>query len=335
MSTIPPKAHFFWIGPSLPFAYVFAVRSAALRGELEAVTLHHTDALQPGPELELLAGTPGVTLARVDPLAWLESIGADLGVGAGLAELYARVDRPVARSNILRAAVLYEQGGIYLDLDTVTLHSLRPLLKSRQFLGYEHIVWPYFVLESRSPLLKLKSEALSWARTLCRLMPAGYRVFRKLAPLYYECINGAISGGIVRGPLMASYLRAMLRVPLERQMQPHALGTYLLQEVVAGYTGDDLEIHGPDVFYPLAPEVSEHWFRIVERVDLADVLRPTTRVVHWYASVRTRELLPKISPSYVKMHASRQLYSALVAPFVELAGEDSVRDGVGPSSGSA
>ncbi|HYO96599.1 MAG TPA: glycosyltransferase, partial [Polyangiaceae bacterium] len=239
------------------------------------------------------------------------------------------------RSNILRAAVLYEQGGIYLDLDTVTLSSLRPLLNSPQFLGYEHIVWPYFVIKSRSPLLKLKSEALSIARTICRLLPAGYRVFRKLSPLYYECVNGAIAGGVARAPLMASYLRAMLRVPRERQLQPHALGTYLLQEIVGGYTGDDLQIHGPDVFYPLAPEVSEHWFRIVERVDLADVVRPTTRVVHWYASVRTRELLPKISPSYVKMHASRQLYSALVAPFVEVPGDDSARDGIRPSVGSA
>ena len=41
---IPDRAHFCWIGSSLPWAYVFAILSAAERSELAQIFLHHTDA---------------------------------------------------------------------------------------------------------------------------------------------------------------------------------------------------------------------------------------------------------------------------------------------------
>jgi hypothetical protein len=54
--------------------------------------------------------------------------------------------------------------------------------------------------------------------------------------------------------------------------------------VVGRYARDDLTIQEPHVFYPLPPEISEHWFRIGRSVRLDAVLLPETRVVHWYAS---------------------------------------------------
>ena len=41
------------------------------------------------------------------------------------------------------------------------------------------------------------------------------------------------------------------------------------------------------------------------------MLRPSTRVVHWYASVKTKHLVPRIDEAYVEEHASTQLFSAL------------------------
>ena len=43
--TIPARAHFCWIGTRLPWAYAFAVLSAAERSELPEIVLHHTDVL--------------------------------------------------------------------------------------------------------------------------------------------------------------------------------------------------------------------------------------------------------------------------------------------------
>ena len=313
---LPAQAHFVWMGPSLPWAYVLAIRSAAIRGELDGVTLHHTDALNTGPGLDLLEGTQGVRLARLDPLECARQVGAELGLDAGLTELYARVQSPVARSNILRAALLHLLGGIYLDLDTVTVKSLRPLLVDHQFVGCEHIVWPRSVLVSSSRLLRYKSLALSSLRDGLRRLPRGYRYFRGMSGLYYHGINGAIVGAEPRAPLMAQYLQAMVAEPQDRQQAKHGLGTHLLQLQVEGYTGQDLKIHTPDVFYPLPPEIAEHWFRLGSRPRLDEALYPTTHVVHWYASARAKPFVEAVCPDYIRQHAHRQLYSALVEPFL-------------------
>jgi hypothetical protein len=49
----------------------------------------------------------------------------------------------------------------------------------------------------------------------------------------------------------------------------------------------------------------------VANLDLA--LRPQTRVVHWYASVRSKPYIALIDPNYVRTHRHTQMYSALVS----------------------
>ena len=80
--------------------------------------------------------------------------------------------------------------------------------------------------------------------------------------------------------------------------------------------GAGFVVHPPEVFYPLGPEISHQWFRVRPRVALDEALSPATRVVHWYASVENRALYERIDPAYVRAHAERQLFSALVRPFV-------------------
>jgi hypothetical protein len=107
----------------------------------------------------------------------------------------------------------------------------------------------------------------------------------------------------------------MARVPAERRMVRFALGTHLLQEQVAEYRGGDLVVQPPAVFYPLAPEISEHWFRPTRRVALDELLGRETRVVHWYASVRTKQLVPRIDPAWVDAHAGDVPFAALARRF--------------------
>jgi len=86
----------------------------------------------------------------------------------------------------------------------------------------------------------------------------------------------------------------------------------LLQSLVGQFSGGELVIHEPGVFYPLPPEISTHWFRSgLSNLDLA--LRPQTRVVHWYASVRSKPYVAVIDPTHVLEHRHNQLYSALVS----------------------
>ena len=310
--TIPAFVHFCWIGKRLPWAYVFAVLSAAERGGMDAVVLHHTDELEDGPELHALRQASGVRLEHTDPLAFLTLAQERLGLGDGLTSLYARLTSPVMRADVLRAAILYLQGGIYLDLDTITVASLRPLLGVPQFVGSEFIVWPHAVRTSRSPAVWARHLALDVLRKAMRLLPGGWRAFRRVEAWYFPGVNNAVMGAAPGATLFAAYLRAMVALPLERQTEPYALGPDLLQALVSHYSAEELTIHPPSVFYPLAPEISEHWFRPSRGARLEQVLPPETLVVHWYASVRSKPYVARISPGYVREHRDSQLYSALV-----------------------
>ena len=310
--SIPAKVHFCWIGTRLPWAYVFAILSAAERGGLPEVILHHTDPLEDGAELRALTTAIGVTLHRIDPIAYLTQIGDELGVGGQLAALYERLDSPVMQSDILRGAILFQQGGIYLDLDTVTVASLLPLLDAAQFVGCEYIVWPQFVRASRSPALWARSLILDLVRKAMRRLSGGWKGFRRIERLYYRGINGAVMGAEANSGLVAHYLRAMPAITPERLQQAYSLGPELLQQLADQNRQNDLTVHEPKVFYPLPPEISEHWFRASETVRLDAVLSAETRVVHWYASVRTKSRVALITPAYVREHRKHQLYSALV-----------------------
>ena len=309
---IPARVHFCWIGPQLSWAYAFALLSAAAQAGMDEVVLHHTDELEEGAVLTALRGTDGLHLERIDARACLAEAGARLGLSDALAALYSNLTSPVQRADVLRAAILYLQGGIYLDLDTITVASLRPLLDAPQFVGTEYIVWPHWVRSSRSWTVLAKHLALDVLRSGLRLCPGGWRGFRHVEPWYFKGVNNAVLGAQAGAPLFAAYLTAMAALPPARRSQPYALGPDLLQSLIGQFSSADLVIHEPGVFYPLAPEISTHWFR-TGAASLNLALQPQTRVVHWYASVRSKPYIALIDPDYVRTHRHTQLYSALVS----------------------
>ena len=310
--TIPARVHFCWIGTSLPWAYVFAILSAAERSEMPEIILHHTDALDEGAELRALLKAPRVRLSRIDPHECLAEAGRALEVGDELVALYRGLESPVTRADVLRAAILYLQGGVYLDLDTITTASLLPLLDAAQFVGSEFIVWPLAVRASRSPVVWARHLTLDVMRKVLRRLPGGWKLFRRVERFYFRGVNNAVMGAEARSSLLSDYLRGMLAVPADRRAESYALGPDLLQEVVDRYQRDDLIVEPPRVFYPLPPRISEQWFRFDRNVRLETVLFAETRVVHWYASVRTKSRVALIDPLYVQAHREHQLYSALV-----------------------
>ncbi len=309
--TIPARLHVCWIGPALPWTAAFAILSAAERAELPEIVLHHTDALDPGGPLDAVARAPGVQLSRLDPVLLLEQAGRALRLGDALALLYRRLADPAMRSDILRAAILHSNGGLYADLDTVTVASLRPLLDTPCLVASERIVWPAAARASRSPIVLARHLSLDLLRKAGRAMPHGWHPFRRLEPLYVRAVTNAVMGAEAGAPAFAAYLRAMAAVPAGRPLGRTALGPQLLATVIRDHA--DVAILPPHVTAPLPPEISAHWFRRVRRPGLAAMLRPETRIVHWYASVRTRTDLSAIDPAWVRAHADRQPYAALVS----------------------
>ena len=61
--SIPARVHFCWIGARLPWAYVFAILSAAERSGLPEVLLNHKDALEDCAEKRALTLDAAPTLA--------------------------------------------------------------------------------------------------------------------------------------------------------------------------------------------------------------------------------------------------------------------------------
>jgi hypothetical protein len=110
----------------------------------------------------------------------------------------------------------------------------------------------------------------------------------------------------------------MVALPEPRQTVRFALGTHLLQATVAEAPEADLRVMPPGTFYPLGPEISEHWFRMRSSLPrMSEVILPETLVVHWYASVRTKHLLPVIDEAYVRRHEHEQLFSRLACAVLD------------------
>ncbi len=240
----------------------------------------------------------------------------DIGID-GLYPLYQRLVQPAAKANLTRAALLYREGGVYVDTDTITIAPFDAQRENGVFCGSERIIYPNRVLRAMTASQKLRCELLNRLREGCRRLPYGFRFFRLIEDRYYLAVNNAVLGAEFGHAFLRQLLENMVEMDPERQMVRFALGTHLLQQTVAAYGGDDFHVCAPELFYPLSPEVSEHWFRFAPGYRLEEVLRPETILVHWYASVRTKEIVPKIDADYIAAHADEQLFSALAAPFVD------------------
>ncbi len=310
---IPRNAHFIWLGRDFHWVFALAIKSAAMRGGFETVTLHHDSRLEDLESFAALSEEKRIITRWINPMAYLRNIQP---FGYELAELYARIGAPAGRANILRAAVLYEEGGVYLDTDTLTLASFEPLFLADFFCGSERIALPNSVIESKNPAVWVATGARLAARDFFRRCPGGWRPFKKIEHMYPMVVNNAILGAKPGHPLVSGLLTRMIEMPKKKQLRRFALGSRLLEQEIARYNGDGLVILSPEKFYPLAPEISEHWFRLHKKPDTRSVVTSSTVVVHWYASVRTKAIVPSIDPHYIRLNADNQLFSALAVGFV-------------------
>jgi Glycosyltransferase sugar-binding region containing DXD motif len=312
-ASVPRSAFFIWLGADMPYAHRLAVRSAAQNGGFSRVLLLHEPVLARSAGYEELARTPGVVLRPIDDDAF-----ADIPHEAALRALYQSLATPAAKANVLRLVTLYREGGVYLDTDTITVRPFADLCsESAFFCGAERIVYPKHVIDARNPLVRWAAHARSVVRMGLVLLPSGYRLFQRIEDFYALGVNNAVLGAAPRHPLCASMLETITALPEPARHVRFALGTHLLQAAVAAHP-DDVRVYPPAWFYPLGPEISAHWFRTTSAPRLEDVLSPHTHVVHWYASVKTRKVVPRIDREYVERRAGEELYSALVSKYVEL-----------------
>ena len=309
---IPAIAHFIWFGREFLWVHLLAIRSAVLRGGFDRVVLHHADPLDGSPWWGELQDLPRFEARRLEPEGLLARAG-----GGPLVDVFRDLEELAGKANLVRAALLLLDGGTYLDADTVTLRSFQPLLQpGGAFCGAEHIIRPHAIRSNPTLSNRASSLLRRVARSTLRETPGGWRLFRRIERFYPAAVNNAVLGCSPGHRLIRDLIERMQAVPKERRRVRYGLGTHLLQQAVAGYPHTDLRVLPPPVFYPLGPEISIQWFREAGSAPLAEVILPETLLVHWYASVRTKSILPAINPAYVRDHTRTQLFSALALPFV-------------------
>lgn len=310
---IPAIAHFFWRGRSFPYVNVLALYSCAKNGGFDEIFLHCSDDPDSWEYAGELSRIKNLKIMHGDYIAVLQSLGNGRKT---LHDLYQQLASPVARSNIIRTAVLQHWGGVYLDFDTVTIAPLDDLRKMFPvFFGLERIALPYHIRISRNPLVKVAAFIRKTVRSYCRWRKNGWRLFRSCERWYPLAENCAVLGATHGHPLLGEMIKAMLAVPEEQVGKKHILGTNLLQRVACASTDARIGRLDPEYFYPVPPEISVHWFREDTAARVDDLLLPGTCIVHWYASVRTKEIIPLLTPDFIRHHADRMPFCALATRY--------------------
>ena len=129
--------------------------------------------------------------------------------------------------------------------------------------------------------------------------------------------NNAVLGGVPGHPFFMTLLHSMVDMSPERQLVRFALGTHLLQATAASYRGDDLRVYPAPYFFPIGPELSEHWFKPGTAVHLDRMLQHDTVLVHWYASVRTKHVVPQLNSTFIAANQGEIALCRLAVPFLD------------------
>ncbi|MEI9942364.1 MAG: glycosyltransferase [Pseudomonadota bacterium] len=313
---IPKTLHFVWLGATFPWLNVLAIVSAAECGGFERIVLHTdcaSDVILANPGLRRLAL---LELRPIDVSAIARVAGREVD---RIRNLYDAMTGPAARSDVLRALILAGEGGVYLDLDTVTVASFGPLLgRCAAFVGQERICFPNWTFERPQLAGVVQACLLSAARYVLANAPRGYRVFARMARYYALSVNNAVLGCEAHHPFIEAYVTGMLDIPLDRAARRYAVGPHLLARVCRRFENGEgsFALLGSGVFYPLPPVISEHWWRSTRSPALAEVISTDTIVVHWYASVRSKKLAARVDADYVRARQDRQLFSRLAARYL-------------------
>lgn len=294
---IPNRIFFIWFGKALPWTAALAVRSAWNVAKPEEILLYHSGLEPAGLVRELTEEIPALKLCPIEG-----SLFDDLGDGGVTRSLYAELPSPATKANLVRLALLYKIGGVYLDTDVIVVEEFAKLLALRGFCGVEPVALPQEIFKSINPFRWLFCGLQFAFREFCARMPSGYKIFRLGERYYSTAANNAILASEPGNEFFKQAFEAIQKMPPAEQRKRFRLGTHLLQKLTQNQSSPNMTVLPAEFFYPLGPEVSAHWFRKGTAKKLGDMLYADTKVVHWYNSVEKRFLKTKIDANWVELH---------------------------------
>jgi hypothetical protein len=285
---VPALAHFVWTGPGFSLGHRLAVESLLLTNPELAVTVHLIgDAPTLSPDLERLRQRPGVTV-RVRTAHQILSACDD---GDQLWRTFQRIPAAAAsaQSNLLRYAILWCEGGIYLDLDILVLRSLRPLRATACTLGVE-LVWradQARVAGVLAPWMIPPSLAFGATLTLRRaeLLVGVRRPPRWHAWLEPRWSQAQPNNAVIASAPRSAFVAALLaRAPHVDATVRFRLGPTLVSEVARQRPGE-VTLLPPERLYFVPPSQSFRFF-----IEPGLTPPPQALLLHYVSSNHRREL---------------------------------------------
>jgi hypothetical protein len=307
---IPLRLHFIWMGRKFPFVNRLAIESARQLHPGAEIILHYEDPPVDNPDWEALRSK--AQFRPIDLPALLAALPEGLRPAA---DALGRISSgyPAGKSNVLRYLILYRDGGVYLDFDTLTLKSFAPLLASTAFVGEEEVfaadddrvagryAWNFPIMAAlfgaSYGLAQLNARALGNLRALDAANRALMKTWSE------RKLNNAILGAV---PGAAFFGRALELVPDTDAGLRFALGPMLMNRVY-----DERDPAAPvtrlskDVFYAIPPSQTVRFF-----YGAAPKLPPEAVAVHWCSS-NHKALAPMLTREVLSDPRRADLYSAL------------------------
>ncbi|MDR3001129.1 MAG: hypothetical protein LBU89_07685 [Fibromonadaceae bacterium] len=296
---IPNRVFFIWFGNKLPLTTGLAILSTKQVQKPEETILYiESDENElSGEGYELIKDVPGITLKKID-----DNIFADLGDNGICKHLYDLLKKPVSKTNLLRYALLYKQGGVYLDTDIITVKPWDDLLQQKGFCGLEPVAFPQKLFASKNPFFYLFAWIRFFWRLLCVYLPHGEQIFRPTEKFFSFSANGAILGSEAGNAFFEKAFAEINAMAQEEQLKHYRLGTHIMQKVTQNKSSEIMELFPPAYFYPLGPDISMHLFRKGSAKRLDKILLPQTRIIHWYNSVEKKYLRQQLNKKWLEEH---------------------------------
>lgn len=281
---IPHHFHLIWIGKRFPFVNRLAVESLRQTNPDARITIHYED---PPDNADWQALAANTELRPLDLPALLGSLPPSMSAVTPILEGISK-GYPAGRSNILRYLILYKEGGIYLDFDTLTVKDYRPLLGHPAFIGEEVVFKPDddrvkgIYKPEIVPLGILFGLSYWLSYWNCRYLQdsaAGNALDRLFRKGWSDTkLNNAVLGCEAGN---AFFGRALALVPETDPKIRYALGPILMNRTwdQGGASRDAMHRLGTQAFYFIPPSQTYRFFH-----GPAPTLPPDAYTLHWCSS---------------------------------------------------
>jgi hypothetical protein len=309
---IPNQYFYIWTGSSFPYLNLLAVKSLLLADSSATAVVYIVGPEPQNDNFENLRGLERVSIVGIEPDAVFSQLPTDV---KSIGTIFYKIPESSAsaRSNILRYALLYLNGGVYLDFDTVVTRSLSDLAGHQCFIGEENVwvgdedrvagkwwvcLYPRNLFWLASWLLRRADSAwFSGKLKIARALEKTDAIWSKKQP------NNAVMGAVAESPFIRELLLACLDTDFTVR---YATGPTLVSQIAANFP-HLVSVLPVNFFYSVSPGESFRFF-----ADRTLTLPPEAYLIH-YAASNHKKLIPTIDTTCSWTRSTHTVMAELIA----------------------